>query len=58
MEIQEIPKELELFYLNLPTDPLYILREHFITVHTIRQKPCHQVPLNFIMVFKRVNLDL
>ena len=51
-------KELVLFYVFLPTGTLYIRWDQFIIVHVILPIPYNYVPSKFMLVFKRLHLDI
>ena len=53
-----MPKELGLFYVVFLTVPLYIQWDHFIIFQVNSPTPSHQVPSNFILVFKALRLNL
>ena len=58
METQDMPKEMRLFYVILLTVSLYIWWYQFIIVQVTLPTPSHQVPSNFMRVFKRLHLNL
>ena len=53
-----MPKELGLFYAVSLTVQLYIQWEQFIILQVTLPTPCHQVPSNFMLAFKRLHLNL
>ena len=53
-----MPKELGLFYVALITFKLYIQRDQFIILQANLQIPSHQMPSNFMLVFKRLHMNL
>ena len=53
-----MPKELGLFYVVLLTVPLYIRWDQFIIAQATLPTPSHLVPSNFMLVFKRLHLNL
>ena len=58
METQDMPKELGLFYVALLTFRLYIQLDQFIIVQVTLPKIYNQVPSSFMLVFKRLYLNL
>ena len=58
MKKQDIPKELELFYVALITVPLYTQWEQFIIVQVTLTTPYHQFTSNFMLYLKRLRLNL
>ena len=53
-----MPKELGLFYVALLTVKLYIQLDQLIIVQVTLPTLSHQVPLNFMLVLKRLHLNL
>ena len=53
-----MPKELGLFYVVFITFPLYIRWDQFIIVSVDLTTPPHRVPSNFMLVLKRLQLNL
>ena len=53
-----MPKELGLFYVDFITVGLYIHLDQFIIVQVALTTLSHQVPSNFILIFKRLRLNL
>ena len=58
MLTQDIPKELGLFYVAFLTVQLYIQLDQFIIFRVTLPTLYHQVPSSFILVFKRLHLNL
>ena len=58
MKIQDISKELGLFYVNCLTVTLYIQRDKFIIVQFTLKKPYNKVPSNFMLDKKMLRLKL
>ena len=58
MKTRDTPKELGLFYVIFQTVTLYILWDQFINVQVTLTTPSHQVPLHFMVVLKRLHLNL
>ena len=58
MEKRDMPKELGLFYVVFLTAPLYIQWDQFTTVQVTLPITYNQVPLNFMLVFKFLRLNL
>ena len=58
METQDIHKELGLFYVAFLTVPLYIQWYQFIILQITLPTLSHQLPSNFMVVFKRLHLNL
>ena len=58
IKTRDMPKELALFYDVFQTVPLYILWYQFITVHVSLPIPSRWLPLNFMLVFKSLYLNL
>ena len=58
METRDIPNELGLFYVAFLTVRLYIQLEHFIIVQVTHPTLYHQVPSSFILVLKKLHLNL
>ena len=56
MEKQDMPKELELFYVAFLTVQLYIQLDQFIIVQVTLPTPSSWVPSNFIYFFKRLHM--
>ena len=53
-----MPKELGLFYVTFLTVQLYIHLDQFSTVQVTLTTLYHQVPSNFMLVLKMLNLNL
>ena len=53
-----MPKELRLFYASLPNIQLYIQLDHFIIVQVTLPALSNQVNSNFMLVLKRLHLNL
>ena len=58
METQDMPKELGLLYFAFLIIQLYIQLDQFIIIQVNLPTPYHQVPSNFILVFKMLHLNL
>ena len=58
MGTRYMPKKLLLFYDPLLTVPLYIQWYKFIVVQIALPTPSHQVPSNFMLVFKSLHMNL
>ena len=58
MTTWDMPKGLGLFYVIFLTDPLYVQWGNFITVQVTLKIPSHLVPLNFLLGFKILRLNL
>ena len=58
METQEMIKELGSFYVAFLTVQLYTHLEQFIIVQVTLPTLYHQVPSSFILIFKRLRLNL
>ena len=57
LKTQDMPKQLVLFNVYLPTVTLYIKWDQFLIVHVALTTPSHQVPSKFMLVFKRLRLN-
>ena len=58
MEIRDMPKELGLFYAAFLTVLIYTQLDQFISVQVTLLTIYHQMPSSFILVFKRLHLNL
>ena len=58
METQDMPKGLGLFYVAFLTVPLFNQLDHFIIVQVTLPTPYHQVPSSFILVLRKLHLNL
>ena len=58
METRDMPKKLGLFYVYFLIVRLYIHLDQFIIVQVTLPTLYHKVPLNFILVLKRLYLNL
>ena len=58
METRDMPNELGLFYVAFLTVRLYIQLDQFIIVQVTLPTLYHQVPSSFILVLKRLHLNL
>ena len=58
METRDMPKELGLFYVAPPNIWLYIQLDYFIISQFTLTTLSHQVPSNFILMLKRLNVNL
>ena len=58
MEAWDMTKELGLFYVVFLTVPLYIQRGQFIIVQVTLPTLSHWVPSNFMLVSRRLHLNL
>ena len=58
IETRYMPKELGLFYVAFLTVLLYIQLDQFIIVQVTLPTLYHQLPSSFILVFKRLHLNL
>ena len=58
METRDMPEELGLSFVAFLTVPLYVQWDRFIIAQVTLPTPSHQVPSNFMLVFRRLNLNL
>ena len=58
METRDMTKELGLFYVAFLTVPLYIQLDQFIIVQVTLPTLYHQVPSSFILVIRRLHVNL